>query len=99
MLLSTVQPYAQFGTWNSSEYFAAPVTFARPSTRLRAGPSMFVSAILNQLVRCDRQVAHPFAGGVINYLGHCRRCPHDADLTNATGTELHHVRIRFINEI
>src|SRR5207248_11733284 len=46
MLLSTVQPYAHFGAVNSTAYFAAPVTFNRPSTRLRAGP--IVAALMRE---------------------------------------------------
>src|SRR5436190_23108597 len=61
MLLSTVQPCAHFGTWNSTEYFAAPVTLSLPSTRLRAGPRMVALAILNQFIKGDRQVADAFA--------------------------------------
>src|SRR5688500_14760280 len=35
---STMKPYATFGTWNSAAYFALPVTFATPSTRLIGFP-------------------------------------------------------------
>ena len=71
MLLSTVQPYAHFGTSNSTEYFAAPVTFNPPSTRLGAGPRMFDVFAIRHLVAATvlsaRTIAR-FASSILNEL-------------------------------
>src|SRR5438132_13810023 len=97
MLDSIVQPCAQFGTSNSTEYFAAPVTFSRPSTRLGAGPTTL--PISNQFVRRDRQIAHSFSRGMKNCVRHRRRCADDANFANAARAEIGHVRIGFVDEI
>src|SRR5438067_7443152 len=99
MLLSTVHPCAHFGTSNSTAYFAAPVTFSRPSTRLRAGPRIFDSAISNQFVRSDGQIADTFAGGVKNGVPYRGGCADDADLTDAPDAEIRHLGVGFINKI
>src|ERR1700719_2184524 len=54
MLLSTVHPCAHFGTSNSTAYFAAPVTFNRPSTRLRAGPIVAALIFFVWVARASR---------------------------------------------
>src|SRR5438874_7918678 len=97
MLDSIVQPWAQFGTSNSTEYFAAPVTFSRPSTRLGAGPTTF--PISNQFVRRDRQIADAFAGSVKNCVRHCRRRAGDSDLADPARAKSRHMRIGLVDEI
>src|SRR5579862_2750552 len=39
IVLTIRAPYARFGAGNSAEYFAAPVTFSLPSTRVNGSPS------------------------------------------------------------
>src|SRR5256885_16859319 len=99
MLDSIVQPWAQFGTSNSTEYFAAPVTFNRPSTRLGAGPTIFVCAISNQFVRCDRQIAHTFSRRMKNCVRYRGGRADDPYLANPARAEIGHVRIRFVDKI
>src|SRR5438105_7563073 len=99
MLDSIVQPWAQFGTSNSTEYFAAPVTFSRPSTRLGAGPTTFICAILNQFVRRDRQIADAFAGSVKNCVRHCRWRAGDSNLADPARAKSWHMRIGLVDEI
>ena len=69
-LLTTGHDAAHCGTSNSTEYFAAPVTFNRPSTRFLAGPMMSVFAIaqpIDAVVISARTIVR-FASSILNEL-------------------------------